>query len=234
MTRRFLSAPPRTIVYPSILQNDVDRSLAGTTDTAVFTSFSGMTGGSFTLVFYAGYASTAITLNTASGKFTELFNYTVGTGNYAIRFAAAYGFNQGTANLQWTGAFPSGYGHAVIGYEIANVNPDSAFDVTYQTSSHADTTVPTPPSITPTTDKTLILCAGACARPYNSSNTFDTNGMADEVLWEGFGLNVADVDIACGSYQWTSGTYSPSAFTSTRGAVSGNNAASCTVALRAR
>lgn len=95
-----------------------------------------------------------------------------------------------------------------IAQVFRGVNTTNIFDVTSTTATGTNVGQPVPPAITPTTAETKIVCIGAYA--LNSFSDLTTATLSDFLTVSS--NDTYDSTLACGSYNWSSGTYTPSQF----------------------
>ena len=98
---------------------------------------------------------------------------------------------------------------AVAVHVFRNVDPLLPLDVAVATATGANTGVPNPPAITPTTQNAVIV-SGAAAAHIGGVLTFTSSDLTDFVT--AGGNDTRDVTIGAGYYDWDAGAFDPAQF----------------------
>ena len=126
---------------------------------------------------------------------------------YDANISVGYKFMGATPDT--TIARPAGAGYALIAHVWRGVDTSNPMDVTPTTVTGTNTGVPTPPAITPTTAGAIVLCLAGDANisaPPNYTSSQLSNFVSQQAT--GSRATVAGV----GSFAWTSGTFTPTAW----------------------
>jgi hypothetical protein len=106
--------------------------------------------------------------------------------------------------------FDAAYSGAVAIHVWRGVNLATPMDVTATTASLDQISLPTPPAITPTTADTIIIVAGGGSYPSASGAVFTTGTLSN--FQTAYFADTIAAAVGMGSYEWTSGTYTPAQF----------------------
>jgi len=121
---------------------------------------------------------------------------------------------------------------AIVVQVFRGVDTTTPLDVTSTTFTVANSGLPDPASITPTTTNSIILVAGGSAHT-DGTDTFTAGYLTNFLTVGANGTN--DATAGMGYVSWTSGAYNPAAFTASyANAQTRYSAAAVTMALRAR
>jgi hypothetical protein len=88
------------------------------------------------------------------------------------------------------------------------VNLTTPLDVAATTATGIDTGRPTPPAITPSTADSVVVCAGASSAATGA--VFTTSDLSNFITQTSADVN--DGTVGIGSFDWTSGTFTPAQF----------------------
>ena len=111
-----------------------------------------------------------------------------------------------------------------------NVDTSTPMDVTATTATRTNSGIPLPPAITPTTSGAVILAAYAVAHNGGTDTYTNSNGL-DNFFTVGAN-DTNDSTIGLGSYNWTSGSYTPPTPTWSNSNSTAYSSAAVTLALR--
>lgn len=159
------------------------------------------------VVYLLSFASTAdVDLFVSTSGYTEIADL-YANDTYDTNISVGYKFMGATPD---TGiARPAGTGYALIAHVWRGVDSTSPMDVTPTTRTVIDTGVPTPPAITPTTTGAVVICLAGNALLSGPAG-YTSSQLSNFVSQTATGTRATAAGV--GSFAWTSGTFTPTAW----------------------
>lgn len=167
-----------------------------------------------------------------TNAFTQLFV----TDTQSTKFGIAYKVMGATPDTSFTRSQTGNVSHSgVVAIHVwRNANTQNPLDVTPTTNTLQNTILANPPAITPVTQNSVILVAGAGAHALGGTGIYDFPAYLQNAR-RTVSTDDVDVTIVIGSNSsWTSGSYDPAAFTWTATDSTNYSCASATIAIRPR
>lgn len=205
--------------------------------TAVNVTFS-LTGGTNTtpqagdlVVLAIALGAAATTLMTAPAGYTQIAMF---ASNDTYDSVLYVGYKVMGATPDTTFPIPSALSTSnsqmAVVFVWRNFDASSPLDVTSTVATGVNSRLADPPSITPVTSLSVIMAIGACA--YSGTVVSFTNATLTGFVSTG-GSDTYDGALGAGYFNWTSGTYDPSAFSIT-GSTTSDSWTALTLAIRGK
>jgi hypothetical protein len=204
--------------------------------TDLVTNFA-LTGGVDTLPRQGDIVIIAVAIASVTNRAFNISGYTqiadlFQTDTEATNLFIGYKIMGATPDTSFTltsGSYSTTQAGTVAVHVWRNIDQTTPLDVTPTTALHVSTIIPNPPSITPTTTKSVIIAVGGAAHT-GGVDTFGATYLSNFIT---IGNNSTDDStVGMGSLAWTGGAYDPAAWTCTQATSTAFSAASATIALR--
>lgn len=159
------------------------------------------------VVYLLSFGSTAdVDLSVTTSGYTEIADL-YANDTYDANISVGYKFMGATPDTDI--ARPAGTGYALIAHVWRGVHSTNPMDVTPTTRTTIDTGVPTPPAITPTTAGAVVICLAGNALLSGPAG-YTSSQLSNFVSQTATGTRATAAGV--GSFAWTSGTFTPTAW----------------------
>jgi hypothetical protein len=216
-----------------------DSKVGATSGTSTISLSSGLTGGisasadpdDFVIAVFATGATADRTLSITDGtnEYTLIGTELYESASYNTNLRIAYKFIGGDTSVTFGPTGNAADAGTMAVYVFRGVNPTTPLDVAVTTSTATGTSIPNPPSITPTTTGAYVVCVGASAHT-QGVQTFTSSDLTD-FLTVGSD-DTTDSSLGIGHFVWTSGSFNAAQFGFTTSDGAGRTYASMSIALR--